>query len=217
MMEWFDYAFGAIIALAVIVQIPTFARFLRDHGRQLCKEIGEVFSMPFRFLRRKTISVDEAVKTLLISLVDAEDCWRDVCMLRDYKVPGVVATCEMAFARTAIVKYTIRRCQPEVISKAMVAAIDRSVIEGFSGQDTELTLQHYANERLSEVGPRAVKYYEDNMLPFTGLALHFAARLSVPGAGAPIEIAPLFERVAAEAERMTKSMRISAPPARHSR
>jgi hypothetical protein len=64
-------------------------------------------------------------------------------------------------------------------------------------------LEHYENERLSVVAPRAIRHYEENVFPLTQLADVLARRLSVPGWPAA-EIAPLFEEVATEAERLMK-------------
>jgi hypothetical protein len=161
----------------------------------------------FNFLKKK-IPSDQASRNLIKHLVDADDCWRDVCMLRGYDAPGPVATCEMAFARTAVIKDVIRTCQPEPVAKEMLENIDKLVIEGFSGQDTEASLKYYANKPLSKVAPSAVRYYEENALTMMSLAIHFAGRLSVPDAFSMLEIAPMFQQVASEAERMMKSVKI---------
>lgn len=128
-------------------------------------------------------------------------------MLRDHKAPGPVATCEMAFVRTAIIRDAIKRCQPELIAEEMLAAVGKLTAESFAGEDTELTLKYCKNEQLSVIAPLTIRLYEENVFPLTHLADLFAHRLSVPGFPS-VEIGPLFEQVATEAERAMKSVNI---------
>ncbi len=74
----------------------------------------------------------EIGRRLTIALMDPDDCWRDVCHLRAYNVPGPVATCEMAFARAAIVTNAIRGLQSGSIAAEMLAGVDDVVVEAFS-------------------------------------------------------------------------------------
>lgn len=152
---------------------------------------------------RPAANFREADRTMAIALMDPDDCWRDVCKLRGYRAPGPVATCEMAFARAAIIRDAITRCQSKAIAAEMLAGVDRFLVEAFASEDSPETLEHYKHERLSVVAPRAIRHYEENVFPLTQLADAFAHRLSVPGWPAA-EIAPLFEEVAAEAERLMK-------------
>jgi hypothetical protein len=124
-------------------------------------------------------------------------------MLREYKAPGPVATCEMAFARAAIIRDTISRCQPDMIASEMLAGVDRYVTEAFASDDTGDIMTYYNNRRLAVVAPPAIRQYEENVFPLSQLAMAFAHRLSIPGFPS-VEIAPLFEEVASEAERLMK-------------
>jgi hypothetical protein len=145
----------------------------------------------------------EIGRTMAIALMNPDDCWRDVCKLREYKAPGPVATCETAFARAAVIKDAIRKGNADQNAAAMLAGVDKLVAEAFANEDTEETLKYYGNKRLSVVGPQAVRYYEQNVFPLTQLADAFAHRLSIPGFP-NVEIAPLFEKVAVEAEHLIK-------------
>ena len=109
----------------------------------------------------------------------------------------------MAFARAAVIKDAIRRGETNSNAAAMLAGVDKLVTEGFASEDTDETLKYYESKRLSAVGPQAVKYYEDNVFPLTQLADAFARRLSI-GGFPNVEIAPLFDEVAAEAGRLMK-------------
>jgi hypothetical protein len=164
-------------------------------------------------LLKKKFWAHEAGWRLACSLLDADDCWRHVCLLRGYEVPGPVATCEMAFARTAVIRDAIKRRQPEEIAEEMLAAVSEVTANSFAAEeDTEVTLKHYDGARLSVVAPRIIGLYEENAFPLTQLASVFAQRLSVPGFS--VEIADLFEHVAAAAERAMKSAKIVAFPSR---
>jgi hypothetical protein len=135
--------------------------------------------------------------------MDPDDCWRDVCHLRAYNVPGPVATCEMAFARAAIVTNAIRGLQSGSIAAEMLAGVDDVVVEAFVNEDSPETLEHYGNQRLSDVARATVELNENNAFPPTQLADVFGHRLSVPGWPAA-EIEPLFKDVAGEAEHLMK-------------
>jgi hypothetical protein len=145
----------------------------------------------------------EIGRRLTIALMDPDDCWRDVCHLRAYNVPGPVATCEMAFARAAIVTNAIRGLQSGSIAAEMLAGVDDVVVEAFVNEDSPETLEHYGNQRLSDVARATVELNENNAFPLTQLADVFGHRLSVPGWPAA-EIEPLFKDVAGEAEHLMK-------------
>ena len=147
-----------------------------------------------------------AGKMIAKILMEPEECWRQACMLRQYDAPDAVATCEMAFARAAIVRDAIMRCQPKLVADQMLAGIDRYVAEAFANEESAEALEYYEGRPLSLVAPQAIRLYQNNVFPLAQLADVLARRLSVPGLPA-IEIAPLFEEVAAEAERL---MRVSS-------
>jgi hypothetical protein len=158
-------------------------------------------------LLKKDVRADLAGWNLIVSLIDPEDCWRAVCLLRSYTVPGPIAACEMAFVRTAIVRHAIKWHQSPEVAALMLAAGDRLIKERFSVEDTEETLAHYSNQPLNEVAPKIIQLYEENAFPITGLADLFASRLRVPGIPS-IEIGPLFEEVEAAGKSMLNSVKI---------
>ena len=109
----------------------------------------------------------EIGRTMAIALMNPDDCWRDVCKLREYRAPGPVATCEMAFARAAVIKEAIRTSQPGTIGAKMLAGVDKLVAEAFAKEDTAETVAYYGNKSLSVIAPQAVEYYEENVFPLT--------------------------------------------------
>lgn len=171
-------------------------------SRNRKKEDGVMW--PFK----KRVPADLVGNRLASLLLDADACWRDVCMLRGYKVPGPVATCEMVFVRAAIIRDTITRNQTGRISEVMLSEIDLWIEESFvASEDTEVTLKHYGGEPLSVIAPRTVRFYQENVFPLTQLASVFGSRLTVPGMTS-IEIAPMFEHVASTAEQIMKLVKI---------
>ena len=144
-------------------------------------------------------------QTLAKILLDPDDCWRDVCKLREYEVPNAVATCEMAFVRAAIVKDAVDQVYSNNSRMELKAGVDKCVLETFTKEkDTKDTLDHYENKPLAVAAVEAVLFYEQHVFPLAQLADEFARRLSVPGVPS-IEIEPLFEEVAAEALRLLKA------------
>jgi hypothetical protein len=100
----------------------------------------------------------------------------------------------------------VKRRQTPEVAALMTAAIDRLIKESFAAEDTDETLSHYSNQRLSEVAPKIIGLYEENAVLLTHLGDFFASRVGgVPGHPA-IEIAPLFAEVEAAAERVMKSV-----------
>lgn len=159
------------------------------------------------FLFKKRVRADLAGWNLIAALIDPDDCWRDVCLLRSYDVPDPIATCEMAFARSAIVRDTIKSAQSNRISSIMLASAHRLIEERFSTEDTRETLEYYSSQRLADIGPKIIQLYEKNAFPLTMLADLFASRLGVPGIPA-IEITPMFVQVADAARNSMKRVRI---------
>ena len=113
---------------------------------------------------KKRVKADLAGNNIAALVMDADDCWSDVCALRSYKTTGPVATCEMAFARAALAKSIFRETQSEEVADAMCAAADRMVLESFTGEDTDETRKFY-HLPLSKAAPNWVKIYLDNAFP----------------------------------------------------
>jgi hypothetical protein len=129
--------------------------------------------------------------------------WRDTGKLREYNAPDPVANYEIAFAHVAIVKETIRKCQPDLVATEMLEGVNQYVAEAFAKEESAEALEYYGNRPLSVIAPQAIRLYEENVFPLTQLAAVLARRLSVTGLST-IEIAALFEEIAAEAEQLMK-------------
>lgn len=157
-------------------------------------------------LFKKRVNADLAGNNITALVMDADDCWSDVCALRSYKTTGPVATCEMAFARAALAKSIFRATQSEEVADAMCAAADRMVLESFAGEDTDET-QAFYHLPLNQAAPNWVANYLDNAFPETQLASILAMRLGVPGMAA-IEIAPLFEALATRIHAILKPYKV---------
>ena len=126
------------------------------------------------------------------------DVWRETGKLREYKAPDFVANYEIAFARVAIIKETIRERQPDLVANGLLEGVDQYVAEAFAKEESAEALEYYGNRPLSVIAPQAIRLYEENVFPLTQLAAVLARRLSVTDLST-IEIATLFEEVAAEA------------------
>jgi hypothetical protein len=142
---------------------------------------------------RKPIAAEMLGRNLTALMIDADDCWRDVCMLRSYKTVGPVATCEMAFARAALVKSLYGNQTRDGVSERLQLAADELILESFSGEDTPDTIDFFGCE-LVEAAPRRVAFYSHHTFPAAQLSGMLAARLGVPGPGA-VEGAWMFEKV----------------------
>jgi hypothetical protein len=110
----------------------------------------------------------------------------------------------MAFARAAVIKDTITRCQPDVVATQMLAGVDQFVAEAFAKEETTAeVLEYYKGTPLAVVAPQTIQLYQENVFWLPELADVFARRLKVPGLPV-VEIAPLFEEVVAKAKRLMK-------------
>jgi hypothetical protein len=125
-------------------------------------------------------------------IMDADDCWQDVCQLRSYKTTGPVATCEMAFARAALARAAMLDHRNSAIAERMAKASTACVVETFTDQDNGDTIAFYGGG-MSSVGPSIVSLYEANVFPLSQWASQLGSRLGVPGVWSS-EIAPMGER-----------------------
>ena len=125
-------------------------------------------------------------------VMDADDCWEDVCQLRSYKPTGPVATCEMAFARAALARVAMLKHRNSAVAERMIKASTSCIIETFTDEDNDDTLAFFGGP-MNEVGPSIVSLYEANVFPLSQWASQLGSRLSVPGIWS-IEIAPMAER-----------------------
>jgi len=97
---------------------------------------------------------------------------------------------ELALARVAIIRDTIRRLQSHSVAIQMSAGVDQYVAGAFAKQEHATTAMI------------AIQLYEKNVLPLTQLANVLVRRLSCSGGVTAIEIAPLLEKATAEAEQL---------------
>ena len=108
------------------------------------------------------------------------------------KLTGGVVGRETAYARIAIIKDAIRRLQPHSIAIQMSAGVDQYVAEAFR-KPAEAT-----------TAALAIRLYEQNVSPLTLLADVLSRRLFDSDLTA-VEITPLLEFVAKEAEQLMKA------------
>ena len=137
-------------------------------------------------------------------LLDPEACWADVCKLREYDTPGPVATCEMSFARAAVIRDAVDQVFPDEDGKEIKKGVNKFVEDVLDNEKpTPTTTEHYRTERLGTIASQIIHIYDENVFPLTQLADTLAGRLSVPGVPA-LEIAPLFQEVATEAVKLLR-------------
>ena len=115
------------------------------------------------------------------------DIWHEMSKLCEVEL---VAR-EMAYARVALIRDAIRRLQPHSIATEMLTGVDQYVAMAFPKREHATT------------ATLAIRNYEQNVLPLGRLADVIVRRLLKPGVTA-VEIAPLLEKVAAEAEALMK-------------
>ncbi len=156
-------------------------------------------------LRKKPVAAELAGRNLTALMIEADDCWEDVCALRSYKTDGTVATCEMAFARAALTKSILNENQHPAIAERITQAADALLLESFAGEDTEVTLKFYG-ETLDKAAPRRVSLYLDNVFPTSQLASVLGSQLGVPGP-ASIEVTPLFDAAEARVRMVIRKAR----------
>ena len=155
---------------------------------------------------RKAIAVEMAGRNLTAIMMDADDCWHDVCGLRAYKTSGPIATCEVAFARAALVQsLLIDACSPEQSERALKAS-NEMIIESFSDQDTPDTFKHYSKSLIVAAVERVAMYLE-NAFPTSQLAAVLGAALGVPGIPS-VEAVYIFESVEARVSAQLKKAKL---------
>ena len=157
---------------------------------------------------KKKVAADIVGRNLTLHLIDADDCWRAVCMLRAYDVPGPVATCEMAFARAALVRSLFSEL-PDApgIRERLQLASDEVFAETFNAEeDTEEVREHYGMS-LAKAAGMARRFYGEHVFPCSQLAAVMGIRLGVPGIPS-VEAGPLFEAVVTRFEKLTSEIKI---------
>jgi hypothetical protein len=155
---------------------------------------------------KKPISAELAGRNLIAMMTDADDCWRDVCELRSYKTSGPIATCEVAFARAALVKSILASSAAPSIAERALRAADEMIEEAFSDQDTDDTLKFF-DDTLSVAAKRRVSFYGHHVFPTSQLASVLGARLGVPGIPS-VEAAPIFDRIEARMKSVLKDVKL---------
>ena len=94
-------------------------------------------------LMARPIAPDEAIRGLLLSHLDARRIWDQVCALPEHDAAPVIACCEMAFARAAIIRHLIMTLQPPHIAIDMCSVLDRHLAAAFDSPGDEETLAFY--------------------------------------------------------------------------
>ncbi len=157
-------------------------------------------------LGKKPVSAELAGRNLTALMIDADDCWRDVCALRAYKTTGPIATCEVAFARAALTKWLLCDGIPEPIADRASRAADNLILESFSGEDTDETLKFY-DKALSSAAPERVAMYSRMPWYHADLASRLGVELGVPGIPS-VEAVFIFEQVDVRVRRLTSKMKL---------
>ena len=141
---------------------------------------------------KKHVAAEIAGHNLTALVIDADDCWRDVCEMRGYSTSGPVATCEMAFARAGIARALFREHSSNAVADRMLTASKALVVDAFSGEDTDETLAFYSGP-MDEMGLMVMHVYETIAWDPAQWASKIGSRLGVPGP-ASIELAHIAER-----------------------
>jgi len=141
--------------------------------------------------RKKHVAAEIAGHNITVLVLDADDCWRDVCALRSYKTTGPVATCEMAFARAGLIRSIFSKHKSRAVAERMLKSSSACVIDSFTDEDNDDTLRFYGS-KMAVVGPSIVALYEENIFPSSQWASLLGGRLGVPGVWSS-EIAPMVE------------------------
>lgn len=130
------------------------------------------------------------------------DVWRDIEKLHGWRIPKAVVGHEIAFARVALIRDTVRTWHPDTAANEILAGIDEYIVQACPAGENPETLEYYG-QRLSAIAPEIIRLYEKNVVPLSRLASVLARRLSITSMS-ETEIAALFTEVASEAEQLMK-------------
>lgn len=162
--------------------------------------------MSFFRWRKNPVAAEVAGRNLTNHIIDANDCWRDVCALRSYSTDETIATCEMAFARAALVKHFLKDGQPNAIEQRIDKAADELIIDAFGDQDTDVTLQFYG-EPLKAAALKRVALYEQHAFMTSQLGAALGKELRVSGVPS-LEIGQLFDELTERMKQLTAKIRL---------
>jgi hypothetical protein len=152
------------------------------------------------------VSAELAGNNIAAHLLDADDCWKDVCDLRSYEMSGTIATCEMGFARAGLCEHIFVETQrPDVGHRMRIAAI-KLVVDVFRTQNSPETRRHYQAD-LGVAAMHRVSFYTQNAFPIEQLSGVFTAELGVPGFAA-VEVSPMFLRIEKRVRDLISKVRI---------
>ena len=157
-------------------------------------------------LGKRKITAESIGRSFANATMNADDCWADICKLRSYKTDGVIATCEMAFARAALTKSILCDAVPSGVAVRISAAIDAAVLDSFTGQDTATTDAFYG-EALGNAAPKRVAKYLENAFPCAQLASNLGVQLGVSGIPA-VEADFMFEAVERRVRKALATVKI---------
>ena len=72
---------------------------------------------------------------ILHAYLDPDQIWMEVCSLRPFFAPDVLACCEVAFARLAIVKLMVKRVTDPGSRSRALAVLDSLITREFQSED----------------------------------------------------------------------------------
>ncbi len=152
-------------------------------------------------------------------------------MLRDYSVPGPVATCELAFALAARLKYDLNESFTGQIAVQLIGGVERYLQDVFKSECTAETTAFYTDLYydgdedvpsawpLSKVFPKRIEYYLEHGWYPQQLASMLGQTLCVSGYPA-VEASFIFTDATADLKKLLKNVKVTpnapeavAPPA----
>ena len=137
---------------------------------------------------KKKVSAEIVGNNVMATMIDPNECWKNVCALRSYETSDSIATCEMGFARAALTKSILVEGRSPAIAERIINAADTYIIEAFMNENTYDTQEFYGHPMLA-VAPMRVSFYSQHVLFFEALAGQLGAALKVPG---PVAIEASF-------------------------
>ena len=155
---------------------------------------------------KKAIAAEILGNNAMAVMLNADDCWGDVCLLRSYQTADSIATCEMAFARAALVQRTLTQGQEQAVADRIVVPANKFVGDAFATQDNAETVKFY-RAPMRDVALERVKFYDQNAFPISQLAATIGAALGVPGIPS-VEAAFLFEKVETRVREITGKYKV---------
>jgi hypothetical protein len=109
-----------------------------------------------------------------------ERCQRIAALLRDTPSPDSVGSCEVAFARAAVLEFVVEDTQPPPLAARINAAIDAAVSRLFEGAHTPETAAWYGPGDLRATAALGVEHYKPAAFWSDRVAKTLSIRLGLP-------------------------------------